>query len=324
MPVLTFDQIQSLWVQNGGNPAWAPLAAAIAVAESGGNTQSLNTNASTGDYSVGLWQINYFGNLLPSRTAAYGSPSSLQASPDAQAKAAVALSGNGANWGPWQGDPAWKAWQAHGAPATPTKAALTGWGVSLGGAGGPSTGPTGAAADASASGTTPGTGCTAKGKIFGVAGISFSYCQGKALVSGLLIGVGGVTFLTGTLITIAWGLGHTRGGRAVQSAAKATPLGRTSRGTQRATAKVAPSVASAPAYTPPADTGGDKYDEGFWAGVEAGQSVTSTAKNRRQGTKESARMGVETGRDTEVSQGTGTAMRPRGGTSSDRSGWMPF
>jgi hypothetical protein len=65
--------------------------AAIALAESGGNSTALNDNSGTGDYSVGLWQINYYGGLLAPRTAAYGSPSSLQADPAAQAKAAVSI-----------------------------------------------------------------------------------------------------------------------------------------------------------------------------------------------------------------------------------------
>lgn len=97
----TFSQIESLWTQNGGSPAAAPIAAAIAMAESGGNPQSLNNTPSTGDYSVGLWQINYFGNLDGPRTAAYGNPTSLAADPNAQAKAAISISGNGANWSPW-------------------------------------------------------------------------------------------------------------------------------------------------------------------------------------------------------------------------------
>lgn len=97
----TYGQIETLWVQNGGSAAAAPIAAAIALAESGGNTSSLNNNASTGDYSVGLWQVNYFGPLLASRSTRYGPPSELQSNPDLQAKAAIDISGNGRNWQPW-------------------------------------------------------------------------------------------------------------------------------------------------------------------------------------------------------------------------------
>lgn len=49
------------------------IAAAVALAESGGNPNSHNTKAP--DNSYGLWQINMYGNLGPSRRKAYGLPS---------------------------------------------------------------------------------------------------------------------------------------------------------------------------------------------------------------------------------------------------------
>ena len=125
--VLSFNQIQALWIANGGNPGWAPLAAGIAIAESGGNYTSLNNTPATGDYSVGLWQINYYDGLLASRTASYGSPAALQISPNAQAKAAISLSGNGSNWGPWKTDHTWNAWTAAGSPNQPSAATVLGW-----------------------------------------------------------------------------------------------------------------------------------------------------------------------------------------------------
>lgn len=71
-----------------------------------------------------------------------------------------------------------------------------------------------------------GVGCSSKGKIFGIAGLSFSYCQGKALVGGLLVGAGGVMALTGVLIVVAWGLGHTSAGRgAAQIVRSGGPVG---------------------------------------------------------------------------------------------------
>ena len=101
---LTFGQIEALWISNGGDPAWAPTMAGIALAESGGNTASLNNNPGTGDYSVGLWQINYFGDLLSGRTAAYGSPAALQADANAQARAAISILGGGPGITAWVGD----------------------------------------------------------------------------------------------------------------------------------------------------------------------------------------------------------------------------
>jgi hypothetical protein len=98
---LSFSQIEQLWVSNGGSQMLAPIMAAIAMAESGGNTDALNNNPSTGDYSVGLWQINYYSNLLGPRTQKYGSPSNLQSDPNLQAKAAIDLAGNGSGLGNW-------------------------------------------------------------------------------------------------------------------------------------------------------------------------------------------------------------------------------
>lgn len=115
---LTFSQIEDLWTANGGAPGWAPFAAAIAIAESSGNTQAYNGTGR--DNSVGLWQINYFGALAQSRTQAYGSPSALLADPNLQAQAAIKLSGNGADWTPWETDAAYAAWRAAGSPSQPS------------------------------------------------------------------------------------------------------------------------------------------------------------------------------------------------------------
>ena len=49
-----------------------PTMVAIALAESGGKTDSLNDNPKTGDLSYGLWQINMIGALGPDRRKRYG------------------------------------------------------------------------------------------------------------------------------------------------------------------------------------------------------------------------------------------------------------
>lgn len=85
-------------------------AVAYALAESEGNPNALNDNPKTGDYSVGYWQINYFGDLLAGRTKQFGPPASLRGvnptgnEARANAKAAYALSGGGVTWKPWQAD----------------------------------------------------------------------------------------------------------------------------------------------------------------------------------------------------------------------------
>ena len=79
---------------NAGFRGW-PLVVMTALAgrESSWRPTALNNDAGTGDYSVGLWQINYFGNLLDGRTAEYGSPQVLLSNPQDQANAAYQLAG---------------------------------------------------------------------------------------------------------------------------------------------------------------------------------------------------------------------------------------
>lgn len=84
----TYKQLEQLWVQAGGNPKYAAIAAAIAEAESSGNAGATN-NDSNGSTDRGLWQIN----------SSHGSQSTYD--PLANARAAVAISSNGSNWSPW-------------------------------------------------------------------------------------------------------------------------------------------------------------------------------------------------------------------------------
>jgi hypothetical protein len=76
--------LETLWGAEGGNPAAAFTAAEIAMAESGGNPNAVSP---TSDY--GLWQVN----------ASNGALATLN--PYANARSAIALSGNGTNWSAW-------------------------------------------------------------------------------------------------------------------------------------------------------------------------------------------------------------------------------
>ena len=91
-------------LHNAGFKGW-PLVVMTALAgrEARWNPTALNNNPNTGDYSVGLFQINYFGSLLPGRTAEYGSPSSMLSNPQEQANAAYKLAGGNSlsNLQPW-------------------------------------------------------------------------------------------------------------------------------------------------------------------------------------------------------------------------------
>jgi len=109
MTTATAAQLAQLAADAGFTGTALTTAVAVALAENGAalgpdpsiSTTSINDDPATGDYSVGAWQVNYFGNLLPSRTAAYGSPSFLQSNPQAQANAAYSISSGGTDFSPW-------------------------------------------------------------------------------------------------------------------------------------------------------------------------------------------------------------------------------
>ena len=91
MTVHGVADIYNAWVNSGGRSGYVGVyAVAVALAESGGNDQAISPSD---DY--GVWQINAvhaaeFPNLWRTR---YNILSS--------AKMAIAISGNGADWGPW-------------------------------------------------------------------------------------------------------------------------------------------------------------------------------------------------------------------------------
>jgi TP901 family phage tail tape measure protein len=80
--------LMRLWREAGGNPAAANLAAAVALAESGGNQFAKNVNAN-GTIDRGYWQINSIHGALSTFNEL------------GNASAAVTISGNGTNWNPW-------------------------------------------------------------------------------------------------------------------------------------------------------------------------------------------------------------------------------
>jgi hypothetical protein len=89
--VVTPAQAYQALISAGLSPAAAITLTAIGGAESDWNTESLNNNPGTGDYSVGVWQINYYGDLLAPRTAEFGSPAELLGNLGKQASAAATL-----------------------------------------------------------------------------------------------------------------------------------------------------------------------------------------------------------------------------------------
>lgn len=80
----SYAQLEQIWINAGGNPQNANIAAAVAMAESSGNPNAISAS---NDY--GLWQINIV----------HGSQATLDVMNNA--RAAVAISNGGQDWGPW-------------------------------------------------------------------------------------------------------------------------------------------------------------------------------------------------------------------------------
>lgn len=106
MAVLNQLDIQQLWIQAGGPPDKATLASAVAEAESSGNPAAIdNTSAPSKpeyhepgpgasiEYSLGLWQINLLAHPTYTEQALLD--------PLGNARAAVAISNSGADFGAW-------------------------------------------------------------------------------------------------------------------------------------------------------------------------------------------------------------------------------
>lgn len=228
---------------NAGFRGWPlTIMTAIAGRESNWDPTALNNDPSTGDYSVGLTQVNYYGPLLSSRTASYGSPQFLQANPSAQANATYQLAGGNALSG-------LSNWNLSSSPANgivptplskPSKYSITPWlpqaAAAVGQVG--TFGPAPAATTAQASNwpanggpsvtassggyvqsatltaaTSNASGCSSKGNVFGEGGFlgigsfSFTYCNLKALTGGLVIMAGGAIGIFGIAMIVVAGLG---------------------------------------------------------------------------------------------------------------------
>jgi hypothetical protein len=93
MTTLTYSQLEQLWVSNGGSNLVAPVAAAIAMAESSGRTDAESANPDGGT-NVGPWQID-------TRGVGNGYSVGQLLDPNTNARLAIRGSDNGANWSPW-------------------------------------------------------------------------------------------------------------------------------------------------------------------------------------------------------------------------------
>ena len=127
MAKLTYSQLEGLWIRNGGSTTQAPLMAAIALAESGGNTGARNDKDNGGKQSsFGLWQIS---------TGTHTPPSPQWSDPDVNAKLAMGkLKSQGLKaWGTYTSG-AYKKFLANGVPpSAPPSGGSSGGALSGGG-----------------------------------------------------------------------------------------------------------------------------------------------------------------------------------------------
>jgi lysozyme-like protein len=213
MTTYTYAQIEGIWINNGGSKAKAPLAAAIAEAESGGNADATSSNPDGGT-NVGLWQLD-----TPGGKGAGHSVAQLQ-DPNTNAKVAVAGSNGGADWSAWQtfGSGAYRAFLNNG--TTPDTNVPGGSGAAP-------------AAAATASYTTadclfgfPGVSVPVVGSVGGFCIVSKS--NARAMLGGALMLAGGLALMVGVLVIAAGAFTDTsagqKAGRAVKKVAEVAPF----------------------------------------------------------------------------------------------------
>lgn len=90
---LTLQQLEALWIKAGGPPATAPLAAAVAMAESSGRTAVTSANPDGGQ-NVGPWQLDTRGKGAGYTVAQLQDPAT-------NAKITVAATNGGRDWSAW-------------------------------------------------------------------------------------------------------------------------------------------------------------------------------------------------------------------------------
>jgi Lysozyme like domain len=243
--VYTYAQLEGLWINAGGSTATAPIAAAIAEAESAGNSGAVNATDNNGTQtSWGLWQISNGTHSQPA-------PNILD--PGVNAQQAVAK---------YQAS-GWQPWGTYTSGAY--KAFLSG-----------STTPQTAGLPATAAATSSATASYSVTCLFGFPGVSlplvgdvgsfcmFSRSEARALIGGLVLGAAGVIGLAAVVILAASAFEHSGAASAVGSAAE----------------KVAPAALLARSVTPAART--ERQLAGREATVGKKERVTRLEKREKK------------------------------------------
>jgi hypothetical protein len=202
MAVYTYAQLEQLWINNGGSAATAPVAAAIAEAESSGNAMVTSPNPDGGT-NVGAWQLDTNGKGAGLTVA------QLQ-DPNVNAAAAVTGSKGGTDWSAWETyvNGAYTRFLSNSTPPSPA-------GVPAGAAGAQTT---------AAVTVVPGT-CVIPYPTLNLVvttvggGCVLTKAQARAVIGGLLITAGGLIALPGLIILVAAGFKASGAASAVARAA---------------------------------------------------------------------------------------------------------
>ena len=100
MPKISDAQIAGYASAAGVSGENVAIAVAVAIAESGGNTEAHNPVGL--DNSYGLWQINMLGSMGPERRSKLGiANNEALFDPAVNARAMVMISSGGVDWKPW-------------------------------------------------------------------------------------------------------------------------------------------------------------------------------------------------------------------------------
>ncbi len=221
---VTYAQLEGLWIKAGGPRSVAPIAAAIAEAESGGDANQYNPTDNGGTQtSWGLWQVSHGDH----------SPYPKWNDPLANAQYAVAkYRGAGNAFTPWgtYDSGAYRAFLSNGATPDPNAPGASG---GVPGAGGTGATLTAAGANPNCLLATPNFNVLGQIPIVGgLFGGPVTACiltkSGARFFAGIGIMAGAVVVgMAGAIVLASYGMGHTKAGQAVtQTAETFTPVGR--------------------------------------------------------------------------------------------------
>lgn len=209
MSTLTYAQLEGLWITNGGSKAVAPLAAAIAMAESSGRTDATSANPD-GGVNVGLWQLDTKGKGAGHTVADLKDPAT-------NAAVAVQGSNDGTDWSAWETFVTGAYKRFMNAGTTPDMSVPGGGQAAA------------TAADQAAAAAGPDCAWSIGGQhiglLFGHGPSLPSAClirktEVRALMGGLILAAGALVMMPGLIIVMAYGFKATGG---VQAAAKVAP-----------------------------------------------------------------------------------------------------